>query len=152
MTKRRGERPMVPPAEFSSYYGKPVLNPPTWRSPDIPGYLFLGGLAGASSLLAAGSDLTGRPALGRAAKTGAFAAVSVSLAALVHRRNRAVAALSGGALIAASAATRWGVFHAGMASARDPKYTVVPQRQRLDQRAASATAGAAAGLGGQAGG
>ena len=43
------------------------------------------------------------------------------------------AALSGAALMAASVATRWGIFHAGMASARDPKYTVVPQRKRLDE-------------------
>ena len=42
-TGRRAEQPMVPPAEFASYYGKPVLNAPVWRSPDIPGYLFLGG-------------------------------------------------------------------------------------------------------------
>ena len=45
--------------------------------------------------------------------------------------RRVVAAVSGAALMAASAATRFGVFHAGMASARDPKYTVVPQRERL---------------------
>jgi hypothetical protein len=45
------------------------------------------------------------------------------------------AAVSGAALIGASATTRWGVFHTGMASARDPKYTVVPQRQRLAERA-----------------
>ena len=44
-------------------------------------------------------------------------------------------ALSGAALVPASAATRWGIFHAGLASARDPKYTVVPQRQRLAERA-----------------
>jgi hypothetical protein len=79
---------MVPPAEFTSYYGKPVLNPPVWESPDIPGYLFLGGLAGGSSLLAAGSDLTGRSVLGRAAKTGAFAAGVVSVAALIHDLGR----------------------------------------------------------------
>jgi hypothetical protein len=48
--------------------------------------------------------------------------------------RRIVAGVSGAALIGASAATRWGVFHAGMASARDPKYTVVPQRERLDKR------------------
>jgi hypothetical protein len=51
--------------------------------------------------------------------------------------RRIVAAASGTALIAASAATRWGVFHAGMASSEDPKYTVVPQRQRLSERAAA---------------
>ena len=47
------------------------------------------------------------------------------------RPRRVGRRVSGAALIGASAATRWGVFHAGMASARDPKYTVVPQRQRL---------------------
>ena len=29
--------------------------------------------------------------------------------------------------------TRFGVFEAGQQSARDPKYTVVPQRERLDR-------------------
>ena len=86
--RRRGEQPMVPPAEFTSYYGKPVLNSPVWASPDIPGYLFLGGLAGGSSLLAAGADLTGRRALGRVAKAGAFASGALSLAALVHDLGR----------------------------------------------------------------
>lgn len=50
----RGERSMVPDAEFSSYYGRPILNKPTWKPLDIAGYLYLGGLAGGSSLLAAG--------------------------------------------------------------------------------------------------
>jgi hypothetical protein len=320
---RRKRRPelMVPKAEFTSYYGKPVLNPPVWEALDIAGYFFLGGLAGGSSLLAAGAELTGRTELARAAKTGAAAAITVSLAALVHdlgrparfvnmmrvfkvtspmsvgtwllggyapaaglaaaaalsgrlprlgaaatagaaalgpavaaytavlvsdtavpawhdgyrelpfvftgsaamaagglgllagpsaqsgpARNlallgaavetaafermtrrlgmvaepyqagrggaylrasrllaaagtagaalsgtrvlpagwprRAAAALSGAALIGASAATRFGVFHAGMASARDPKYTVVPQRERLAERAREASAAA----------
>jgi hypothetical protein len=301
---------MVPPAEFTSYYGKPVINSPVWESPDIPGYLFLGGLAGASSLLAAGADLTGRPALARTAKTGALAAGVLSLAGLVHdlgrparflnmmrvfkvtspmsvgswmlagyvpaagvaafcaltgrlprigaaatagsallgpgvasytaalvsntavpawhdgypempfvfvgsgaaaaaglgllaapaaetvparnlallgagmemaafermerriglvaepyssgrggtyvkagkvlsvlgaagavlgRRSRLASAVSGAALLAASAATRWGIYHAGMASADDPKYTVIPQRQRLAQRTPATT-------------
>jgi hypothetical protein len=79
---------MVPPAEFTSYYGQPILNQPTWESPDIPGYLFLGGLAGASSLLAAGADLTRRPGLGRVTKTAAVAAGSLSLVALVHDLGR----------------------------------------------------------------
>jgi formate-dependent nitrite reductase membrane component NrfD len=309
---------MVPKAEFTSYYGKSILNPPVWEARDIAGYLFLGGLAGGSSLLAAGADLTGRPGLSRAAKTGAAAAGAVSVAALVHdlgrparfinmmrvfkvtspmsvgswllggyvpaagvaaftaltgrlprlgrtatagaavlgpavaaytaalisdtavpawhdgyrempfvftgsgamaagglgllaaqadesaparnlallgqvlemtafermtrrmglvaepyrtgrggayiragqvlgvlgatgaaltgtpllpaeRARRIVAAASGVALIGASAATRWGIFHAGMASARDPKYTVIPQRERLSQRARDKT-------------
>ncbi len=81
---RRAEQPMVPQAEFTSYYGKPVINAPVWQSPDIPGYLFLGGLAGASSLLGAGAQLTERPSLARMAKAGAFGAICLSMVALVH--------------------------------------------------------------------
>jgi len=54
--------------------------------------------------------------------------------AVLGRRNRAVSALAGASLLAASALTRFGVFEAGMASARDPKYTVIPQRRRRDRR------------------
>jgi polysulfide reductase-like protein len=300
--RQGGERPMVPRAEFTSYYGRPVINPPVWHSPDIPGYFFVGGLAGASSVLAAGAQITGRPALARAAKLAALGGGSVAMATLVKdlgrplrffnmlrvfkptspmsvgswllmaylpavgvaassevtgrlprlgavattgaaalgpavaaytatlisdtavpswhdgfpempfiftgsaamaaggfgllaaplgeqaparnlavfgaaaetaafermtrrigvtaepyrrgrggsylkasralaalgvagavlgRRHRVISGLSGAALLAASAATRWGVFHAGLDSAKDPKYTVVPQRQRL---------------------
>ena len=28
----RGERPMVPEAEFSSYYGRPILKKPVWKA------------------------------------------------------------------------------------------------------------------------
>ena len=38
------------------------------------------------------------------------------------------------AILAGSAYARWAVFKAGFASARDPKYTVVPQRRRVDER------------------
>ncbi len=64
----RGEQFMVPRAEFRSYYGRPVIKEPVWQEPDVPGYLFFGGLAGASSVLAAAAQLTGRPRLARAAK------------------------------------------------------------------------------------
>ena len=50
--------------------------------------------------------------------------------AVLGRRSRAVSALAGASLVAASAMTRFGIFEAGMASARDPKYTIVPQRHR----------------------
>src|SRR5918912_727518 len=50
-------------------------------------------------------------------------------------RKRRSAAIAGGALILAGAAfERWSVFRAGFQSARDPKYTVMPQRERLDSR------------------
>jgi hypothetical protein len=54
--------------------------------------------------------------------------------AVLAGRSRVAAALGGAALMAASALTRFGVFEAGRASARDPKYTVGPQRQRLREQ------------------
>jgi formate-dependent nitrite reductase membrane component NrfD len=54
------------------------------------------------------------------------------------RRSRAVAAVSGLALFAGSALQRFGVFEAGVASTQDPKYVVVPQRERLDRKRAAA--------------
>ncbi len=79
---------MVPDAQFSSYYGKPIINAPVWGSPEIPGYLFLGGLAGASSLLGAGAQLTGRAGLERVIKAGAVAAGGLSIIALVGDLGR----------------------------------------------------------------
>jgi hypothetical protein len=69
----------------------------------------------------------------RAAKscTAAGAALTV-----VAGRRRAGAVAAGALLAAGSLLTRFGVFEAGMASAKDPKYTVVPQRERLAAREA----------------
>ncbi len=64
--------------------------------------------------------------------------------------GRLVAAVSGAALLGASATTRFGVFQAGLDSARDPKYTVVPQRQRLADRAGAAGGTETAGSAGNA--
>ena len=85
---RRGEAAMVPDPEFHSYYGQPIINKPVWERRDIAGYLFLGGLAGASSLVAAAAQLTGRRHLARAMKMGSFAAVNLSLVALIHDLGR----------------------------------------------------------------
>jgi formate-dependent nitrite reductase membrane component NrfD len=85
--KRRGngggEQSMVPEAEFTSYYGRAVVKASPWEA-DIPAYLFAGGLAAGSSLLAAGADLTGREALRRTARLTAVGALGFSFAALVH--------------------------------------------------------------------
>ncbi|MGZ8742539.1 MAG: NrfD/PsrC family molybdoenzyme membrane anchor subunit, partial [Nocardioides sp.] len=78
-----GDRAMVPEATFSSYYGRPIVKPAPWEN-DIPAYLFTGGLAAGSSLLAAGADLTGRPVLRRSGRLGALVALGFSMAALVH--------------------------------------------------------------------
>ena len=75
-------------ARFSSYYGKPIINPPVWEERDIAGYLFTGGLAGATSILAAGGDLSRRPRMARRSKLCASGALGVSLVALVHDLGR----------------------------------------------------------------
>ena len=75
-------------ASTASYYGNPIIKPPVWGELDIAGYLFAGGLAGGSSLLAAGADLTGRPQLARRAKLCATAAIGASLLALIHDLGR----------------------------------------------------------------
>jgi hypothetical protein len=65
---------------------------------------------------------------GKAAR--AFLAAGAALA-LAGRRSRAVSAVAGLSLLAGAACTRFAVFEAGQASAKDPKYVVVPQRERL---------------------
>ena len=54
-----------------------------------------------------------------------------------HRRPGAVAA--GAMLLAGSLTERFAIFRAGFASARDPRYTVISQRQRLGRQTAGAT-------------
>lgn len=87
--RRRGaEETRVPEATFRSYYGRPVLKAPVWKRADIASYLFLGGLAGGSSLLALGAELTGLRVLSRRSKVTAATAISLSTAALVHDLGR----------------------------------------------------------------
>ncbi|WKN49313.1 NrfD/PsrC family molybdoenzyme membrane anchor subunit [Nocardioides sp. Arc9.136] len=80
---RGGDRSMVPEAEFTSYYGRPIVKPSPWEA-DIPAYLFAGGLAAGSSLLAAGADLTGRPVMRRSGRLVSIGALGFSMVALVH--------------------------------------------------------------------
>jgi hypothetical protein len=66
--------------------------------------------------------------------------LAVGAATAAAGRWQPVLGRVGGALmLVGSAMTRWGVFEAGMASADDPKYTVQPQRERLEARAAEQT-------------
>lgn len=80
--------PPAPAAGSESYYGRPVLKEPAWKTPDVPLYLFLGGLSGASSVLAAAADLTGRPELARVSRVTAGAGILGSFGALVHDLGR----------------------------------------------------------------
>jgi len=91
--------------------------------------------------LAAEALHTGTPGrLMRASKamtvTGAAVAAAVELISprTSNRWARAASVAAGAALVAGSVCTRFAIFGAGQESARDPKYTVVPQRARIDRR------------------
>ncbi len=79
---------MVPPAEFRSYYGRPIIKQPVWKVPDVPAYLYLGGAAGVSASLAALADATDRPALRRIGRLAAATGATVSVGALIHDLGR----------------------------------------------------------------
>lgn len=79
---------MVPEAEFRSYYGRPILAEPAWKVPDVPAYLYLGGLAGASATMAGLADATGETVLRRAGRLAAATAALASVGALVHDLGR----------------------------------------------------------------
>jgi formate-dependent nitrite reductase membrane component NrfD len=57
---------------------------------------------------------------------------------LLARRSRVAAVVSGAALMAGSVLQRFGVFEAGVASTRDPRYVVTPQRQATALRSQNA--------------
>lgn len=86
--RRRGDpNAVVPDAEFTSYYGRPVVKASPWTF-DIPVYLFLGGVAGTSALLGEGGRRTGRPALRRSGRINALVGVAGSFYFLVHDLGR----------------------------------------------------------------
>ncbi|MCW2777101.1 MAG: nrfD [Frankiales bacterium] len=85
--KKGDKNAVVPDAEFTSYYGRPIVKASPWEK-DIPAYLFLGGVAAGSSLLGAGADLSDRPALRRTGRVGALVALTLSMVALVHDLGR----------------------------------------------------------------
>jgi hypothetical protein len=84
----RSEQLMVPEPQFESYYGRQILKTPTWKTPDVPLYLFLGGLGGASAVLAEGAALSGRPGLERVARLAAAGGAAGGTVALVHDLGR----------------------------------------------------------------
>jgi hypothetical protein len=108
--------------------------------------LALGGAAvelAASHRMEASLGLAAEPlhtsAPGWLMRTSKVLTVAGSLLTLIGGRDRRIAAAAGSSLLAASVCTRFGIFYAGQASARDPKYTVVPQRERIQERFASSS-------------
>jgi hypothetical protein len=82
------EQPQVPPAEFQSYYGKPILKVTRWREPHLPAYFFLGELSGALAMVGAAAHASGRPSLARAARLGSAASAFAGSAFLTAELGR----------------------------------------------------------------
>jgi hypothetical protein len=78
---------------------------------------------------------------GTMVKTAKALTLGGALGATVFGRTRVGAVVSGVALMAGSLLTRFGVFEAGIESAKDPKYTVQPQKERLAERRARGDVG-----------
>jgi hypothetical protein len=83
-----GEVAMVDEAEFTSYYGRPIIKAPVWKTPDVPLYLFLGGAAGSSAILGAMADVSGRPALTRVSRLVSGGGAIASVVFLIHDLGR----------------------------------------------------------------
>ena len=74
----------------------------------------------------------GRP--GKFLRAARLLTAAGAVGAVLGRRSRIVSAVAGASLLAGSFLTRMAVFEAGVASTKDPKYVVVPQRERLEAR------------------
>lgn len=84
---------MVPDATFDSYYGRHIVKPAPWEK-EVAAYLFLGGVAGGSALLAAGARVLDYPALRRVGRIGALVGVALGGAALAKDLGRPSRALN----------------------------------------------------------
>ena len=84
----QAEQLQVPPAEFQSYYGRPILKVSRWKEPHLPGYLFLGELSGALAVVGAVANATGRRSLARTARLAAATSAYAGGAALAIELGR----------------------------------------------------------------
>ena len=72
---------------------------------------------------------------GRLARVSkALTAAGAGLLALRGKRSRTATVAGSALVLGGELALRWSVFKAGFQSARDPRYTVIPQRERLAKR------------------
>jgi formate-dependent nitrite reductase membrane component NrfD len=69
----------------------------------------------------------------------ALSGLGAAVMGLGARKRRSVAFAGGALILAGAVCERWSVYKAGFQSARDPKYTVMPQRERLEARDGSRT-------------
>jgi hypothetical protein len=68
-----------------------------------------------------------------------LAAAGATLLARRGRESRTAAVVGGALVCAGELCLRWSVFKAGFQSARDPKYVVESQRQRIEREGTRAT-------------
>lgn len=68
-----------------------------------------------------------------------LAGAGAALLATKGRKSRGAAILGGALVCAGEMCLRWAVFKAGVQSARDPRYTVEPQRERAERQGAKVT-------------
>lgn len=88
MSRRRGDpHAVVPDVEARTYYDQPVLKAHVWTW-EVPTYFLVGGMAGASSVVAAVARAGGDPALARVAERAAAIGALVSPALLVSDLGR----------------------------------------------------------------
>jgi formate-dependent nitrite reductase membrane component NrfD len=77
---------------------------------------------------------------GRAARVAkACTGVGAALLAWKGSRSRTVTIAGGALVLAGGLAMRWSVYKAGFQSAEDPRYTVIPQRERAQRRGTAAS-------------
>ena len=90
--------------------------------------------------LARGSGTTGASGVAGAVAEAVGSAGSAGVAKRSWKTRavlRGLSVVSGAALAAASAYTRFGVLEAGIESTKDPRHVVEPQRARLEERRAA---------------
>jgi len=76
----------------------------------------------------------GKGKAGTFKKAATWSTVVAGVLGAAFGGNRAFAVVAGMAALAGSACERFAIFHAGIESATDPKYVVIPQRARRDAR------------------
>ena len=73
--------------DAASYYGRPIVKEPAWK-PEVPWYLFFGGMAGAASNLLLAARLRGNHELARAALYTAMGGLGASPPLLIKDLGR----------------------------------------------------------------
>jgi formate-dependent nitrite reductase membrane component NrfD len=64
----------------------------------------------------------------------ALSGAGTAVITFAGRKSRAAAMVGGALILVGAFCERWSIYEAGFPSSRDPKYTVMPQRERLRER------------------